>query len=96
MGRNQMTWTQAVRAMRKGHKVKRQEWNTYAGHLWISLKKVDARKDGFGVHEGIISSQDLKDVWKSIDDVTWLPCTATFHMARAMQDTLETDWEITE
>jgi hypothetical protein len=90
-----MTWTQAVKAMRKGHKVKRQEWLDHAGDLWISLSKVDSRKDGFGINEFINTSPDLKQLAKTLDDI--LPNNPpAFHIARAMRDTLETDWMIVE
>jgi hypothetical protein len=90
-----MTWTQAVRAMRKGHKIKRQEWDVHAGDLWISLSKVDSRKDGFGINEFINTSPDLKELAKRLDDI--LPNnTPSFHICRAIYDTLQTDWEIVE
>jgi hypothetical protein len=90
-----MTWTQAVRAMRKGHKVKRQEWDVYAGYLWISLSKIDARKDGYGIHEFINNSEDLKELAKTFDRIGG-NMTPSFHMSRAMAETLGTDWEIVE
>jgi len=90
-----MTWTQAVKAMRKGHKVKRESWDVHAGHLWISLSKVDAGKDGYGVHEFINSSDDLKTLYLAFDRIG-INVTPAFHIQRAMAETLATDWEITE
>ena len=90
-----MTWTQAVRAMRKGHKVKRESWDVHAGHLWISLSKVDARKDGFEICEFINSSDDLKGLAKVYERMG-VSVTPSFHIHRAMAETLATDWEITE
>jgi hypothetical protein len=89
-----MTWTQAVRAMRKGHKVKRQSWDVHAGHLWISLSKTDARKDGYGIYEFIHSSDDLKKLYLAFDRIG-MNVTPAFHIQRAMAETLDTDWEIT-
>jgi hypothetical protein len=90
-----MTWTQAVRAMRKGHKVKRESWDVHAGHLWISLSKIDAREDGYGIYEFINSSDDLKTLHLAFDRIG-MNTTPTFHIQRAMAETLDTDWEITE
>ena len=90
-----MTWTQAVRAMRKGHKNRRQTWDVHAGYLWISLSKVDARKDGFGICEFINSSDDLKALYLAYDRIG-TNVTPSFHIQRAFAETLATDWEITE
>ena len=90
-----MTWSQAVRAMRKGHKVKRQEWDVYAGYLWISLSKIDSRKDGYGIHEFINTSEDLKVLAKKYERIG-VTVSPSFHMSQAMAETLATDWEIVE
>jgi len=90
-----MTWIQAVRAMRKGQKVRRQTWDAHAGYLWISLSKVDARKDGFGICEFINSSDDLKTLYLTFDRIG-MNVTPAFHIQRAMAETLATDWEVIE
>ena len=90
-----MTWTQAVRAMRKGQKVRRQTWDAHAGDLWISLSKVDAREDGFGICEFINSSDDLKGLAKAYERIG-VNVTPSFHINRAMAETLATDWEVIE
>jgi hypothetical protein len=81
--------------MRKGQKVRRQIWDVHAGYLWISLSKVDARKDGFGICEFINSSDDLKALYLAYDRIG-TNVTPSFHIQRAFAETLATDWEITE